>query len=173
MKYAFVILILIVGRSPVAIAQDSSQVTSSYERAALVTGASLAFSLADYVGFNLVRQPAGAPVWYRAGQIALQAGLTYFLYRYCGLPSAVSFGLIEWTWGNDLGYSGWAYAINPAAVPGVKWENRTLNPMRGNQITWAGWTPLGLMRPRGTVIDRSLLYWQSAIGYALSMAILW
>ncbi len=141
------------------------------ERVAWVTGASLAFSLFDYVGYNIVRENNRAPDWYRILQVSIQCGLSYFLLRECGLPSAISFNLIWWTWGDDIGYNGWANLINPRAHDG-HWENREHNGLRDNEITWAYWTPIGMLRPYKSRIPRDVLIPQAIIGFSVAVAIL-
>src|ERR1035437_2471362 len=90
-------------------AQDSTRL----QRFEYVIGASLAFSLLDYVGYNLdVRQLHNTAWVYHGLQFMAQAAITYFLYKTCGWTSAISFNLIWWTWCDDLAYYGWAYAIN-------------------------------------------------------------
>jgi len=149
-------------------AQDSTRL----ERFEYVLGASAAFSLLDYIGFNLdVRQLHNTQWVYHGIQGLAQAAITYFLYKTCGLSSAISFNLIWWTWGDDLGYYGWAYAINPASHG--SWENRVFNGLQCDQINWAYWTPIGLMRPPSALIARDALVAQAVIGFSVSMGILW
>src|SRR5438132_744806 len=65
------------------------------ERIGSVIGASAAFSLADYIGYNLLKQhyagdrPYPAPPLYRAAMALLQTAISYILYRQCGLSSAI------------------------------------------------------------------------------------
>ncbi len=137
------------------------------EHAGYVCGATLAFSLFDYIGYNLVRGENGAPFSYRILQSLVQAAITYFLYEKCGINSAVSFNLIWWTWGSDIAYYGWADALNP------KWarDNRTNNGLQGKEITWAWWTPIGLLRKKDSPIARNALIAQATVGFAISVAI--
>ncbi|SRR5579883_144604 len=174
MKSVVVIVLVVL---PVMLrAQDtpySAPELTLFERAGYVAGTSLVFSFADYVGYNAVRVNNQAPLWYRISQIGLQAGLSYLLYRICGLSSAIAFNVIWWTWGDDIAYYGWADLINPARGPGSEWENREHNGLRDNQITWAYWTPIGLLRPMGSRIPRDVLIPQAIVGLSVSMAILW
>ncbi|MDP4199690.1 MAG: hypothetical protein Q8922_03705 [Bacteroidota bacterium] len=149
-------------------AQDSTRV----QRIEYVVGASLTFALADYLGWNLdiYNHPGNSKVVYRSLQLVAQAAISYFLYKTCGLNSAIAFNLVWWTWGDDLAFYGYQLGINPAAP----WPNRNLdNNLRDNAIRWAGWTPIGLMRPPNSIIPRDALYGQAAVGFALSMSILW
>lgn len=146
--------------------------TTKLERVSYVIGASLAFSLFDYVAFNAVvfapsNTDHSVPFAYRAVQASVQTALSYFLYKQVGLSSTVSFNLIWWTWGDDFGWYGWCNLINPAAP----WYNRSFNGLQTNGITWAGWTPIGLLRKQKTVISRDVLVSQSVIGFSLSMLI--
>src|SRR5206468_6952336 len=92
---------------------ESAKNLSRGERIGYVCAASLAFSLFDYIGHNATKTDHAARLAYRIFQPAVQAGITYFLYKQCGLNSAISFNIIWWTWGDDLAYYGWAYLINP------------------------------------------------------------
>lgn len=150
-------------------AQDSTRV----KRIEYVVGATLGFALVDYVAYNLIRQHEGWPgnfnvgIGYRLIQGTVQAAISYFLYKNFGLPSAISFNLIWWTWGDDLAYYGWGKVVNPL----FSWSNS--GPLLSNHITWAGWTPVGIFRTQGSVIAPSTLYAQAIIGFSVSLAILW
>ena len=149
-------------------AQDSTRL----QRFEYVIGASLAFSLLDYVGFNLdVRQLHNTAWVYHGLQFMAQAAITYFLYKTCGWTSAISFNLIWWTWCDDLAYYGWAYAINPASHG--SWENRVFNGLQSEQVSWAYWTPIGLLRSPKDLIARDALVAQAIVGFAVSIPILW
>jgi hypothetical protein len=166
MKVAIIVLIILFAKPYSANAQDSTRLT----RIEYVIGASLAFSLIDYVGFNIdVRQHHHSEWMYHGIQSALQAAITYFLYETCGLKSALAFNLIWWSWADDLGYYGWAYALNPP----TGWENRSFNGLQNHEITWAYWTPIGLMRPSRVNIARDAVIAQSIIGVSLSIPLLW
>ena len=145
-------------------AQDSLR----FERAAYVVGATAAFSLFDYFGYYLIYEK-GIHTPYRLLQSAVQAGISYLLYEKFGLPSAIAFNLMWWSWCDDFGFYAWADIINP---PGP-WANRADNQMQYNNINWAGWTPVGLMRPQGSVISRDVLITQALTGFVVSMSILW
>ena len=100
-------------------------------------------------------------------------GTSYLLYDQLGLPSAVAFNMMWWSWCDDLGFYGWANAIDPPRPPGSEWENRDFNGLKQNHITWAYWTPIGLLRPKGAVIARDALIGQAAVGATISIAQLW
>ena len=152
---------------------DSTKTDSAIQKpiltkAAYVVGASLAFSLFDYVGYNLTRhdiepylqRPHGWLTGYRILQVAVQSAITYFLYKECGLSSAISFNLIWWTWGDDLAYYGLMYYGSHS------------NAISTDEITWAGWTPIGLTRRQGSIIPQDVLIPQAIVGFSISMAIL-
>ena len=151
------------------ISSSRGQDSTRFERVAYVLGASLGISLFDYEGYNLEKNHgAFANTAYRITYIAVQAALSYFLYKQLGLPSAISFNLIWWTWGDDLAYYGWAETLNSFAM-----EGRKHTGLEGNGIYWAWWTPIGLMRPKDSRIDKSALVAQAVIGFSVSLAILW
>ncbi|HZK75703.1 MAG TPA: hypothetical protein VFD13_02235 [Candidatus Kapabacteria bacterium] len=168
MKFISLVILILMMSYASSHAQDTT--TTKLERAAYVVGAGLTFSLLDYVGYSLVRNGNRGPGWYRVLEGTVQAGISYFLYKECGLSSAVSFNLIWWTWGLDLGWYGWSNLINPAS--NGRWENRTWSGLHLREINWAGWTPIGLLRPQGSNIARDALIWQSVVGLAISIAIL-
>jgi hypothetical protein len=147
---------------------ESAKTLTRIDRIGYVCGASLAFSLFDYVGFNATKSSTTALSVYRVLQVATQSGITYFLYKECGLSSAISFNLIWWTWGDDIGYFGWAYAFNPKPP----WEGRYHNGLQSYDISWASWTPIGLTRKKGSLIDKATLVIQAMFGFSISIAIL-
>ncbi len=153
-------------------AQDTT--TTRLEHVGFVLGASLVFSLGDYLGFNLLKYSEGnfasfrVPVAFRIIEGTAQAAITYFLYKECGLNSAISFDLIWWTWGDDIAYYGWSYLIDQ-----FPWESRSTGLLPFSEYNSAGWTPIGLVRPQGSYIARSSLVAQAIIGLSVSMTILW
>ncbi len=167
MRYLLFLGLLLATSHTTLHAQDSTRL----QRYEYVVGASLAFSLLDYVGFNLdINIHDNSKVVYRSLQALTQVAISYFLYKTCGLNSAIAFNLIWWTWGDDLGFYGYQMAFNMARP----WPNRTYrNDLRDNHITWAGWTPIGLLRPSGSVIARDALYGQAVIGFSIALGLLW
>ena len=172
MKALIISLLLVLVYSATAYSQDTTAAIHSTrpERMEYVLGATAAFSLFDYIGYNLVRKNAEASTIYRIVQGVTQAAISYILYKTVGLSSAISFNLIWWTWGDDIAYYGWTQLFNPA---GPVWENRTNSGLRDPEVYWAGWTPIGLLRPQGSLIARDALLAQAMIGFSISMAILW
>ena len=165
------ILALLILTAPLH-AQDSTR----WKRIEYVAAGSLAFSLVDYIGFNLVRTPHGPGFLYRCLEATEQTAISYFLYKTCGINSVIAFNLIWWTWGDDIAYYGWTNLLNPASpnsLNSYEWENRTNSGLKLTGIDWAGWTPIGLTRPQGSNIARSTLIAQAVIGLSVSMAILW
>jgi hypothetical protein len=145
---------------------EDSLKPNKLERTAYVLGSSLAFSLFDYIGFNMTRYNSHASVIaFRILQAGLQTGLSYFLYKKCGLNSAIAFNLIWLTWGDDWGFYGWAYTTRF-----YPWEDNS--GFRGGTVSWAGWTPIGLLRKKGSLIAVDALVAQAIIGLSISIAIL-
>jgi hypothetical protein len=142
------------------------------ERIGYVVGASLIFSLFDYVAFHSVvfadwNKDRLVPFSYRIAQSGVQTLLSYLLYKQAGLSSTVAFNTIWWTWGDDIAFYGWLNLIN-ASSP---WYNRSFNGLQGNQVSWAGWTPIGIVRKQHTIIDKYALFGQAAIGFSIAMVI--
>jgi hypothetical protein len=151
-----------------AAAQDNSKT----EKALYLIGASAAFSTIDYFGYNLTKNEQGvAPVTYRVFQVLVQAGLTYFLYEKCGLPTSIAFNLIWWTFGNDFTY----YGISELVPAGGQFEGRGTwgSFARSGGPGHAYWTPVGLLRgfQRGEKIPADTMIAQSIIGAVIGMSI--
>ena len=147
---------------------ESAKDLSRIERIGYVCGASLAFSLFDYIGANATKSNNSARTAYRVLEVTVQTAITYFLYKKCGLNSAISFNVIWWTWGDDLAYYGWAYTLNPKRP----WEGRYYNGFQGDAVSWASWTPIGLTRKKDSLIDKATLTIQAMLGFSISIAIL-
>lgn len=141
------------------------------EKALYLTGAALGFALFDYVGYNLVRNSdTGLPI-YRVVQVLTQLGVSWLLYEKVGLPTAIGFNLIWWTWGLDAIYYGYTELINA----GGSWERRGAfqRQILGNHCTWASWTPVGISRgmdPKKPIAGDTLIA-QSLIGAVLAFTI--
>ena len=139
---------------------ESAKDRTKLERVGYVIGASLAFSLFDHSVYNIVRDDHKAVAYYRILETAVGSALTYFLYKECGINSAISFDIIWWTFGDDLGYYGWANLF------------KSRDAVRLESVTWAGWTPIGLTRKKNSVIDNAALTIQAMVGFSISIAIL-
>ena len=153
---------------------ENDSTSTRAERLEYVLGASAAFGLFDYVGINLAhdlfrhssidRVNAG----YHVALGLVGAALNYFLWRRLGLPSALSFDVLWWSWTNDFAYMAWANVLNPASP----WPNRTTERFT-QTICCAGWTPVGLLQGYKSSLPRSTLIAQSAFGIGVSMALIW
>jgi hypothetical protein len=159
---AFILLLLLLFHTIIRAQTDSTRLV----RIGYVLGSSALFGLADYYAWNLIHVPVSIP--YRLVQGTVQAAITYFLYREFGIGSAISFTILWWSWCDDLAYYGWANALNA-----FTWEGRNHNGFMGNGVTWAGWTPIGLLRKQGNIIDKYALIAQAIVGFSISMPILW
>lgn len=142
-----------------------------WKKLVYLTGASVVYAGVDYLGYNLTNRNPTALKVYRVFQVLMQAGISWFLYEQLGLPTAIGFNLIWWTFGDDILYYGYANVLNP----GGKWESRGAftHSVMGNHCTWAYWTPLGLLRGMDNkkVIAGNTLVAQSIIGAALAITI--
>ncbi|MBR9978975.1 MAG: hypothetical protein KFH87_12890 [Bacteroidetes bacterium] len=136
-----------------------------------LTGASLGLALFDYVGYNLVRgNPTTTPI-YRVIQGLVQAGVTWLLYEQVGLPTAIGFNLIWWTWGLDAIFYGYTELFNV----GGTWKGRGVwrGDIMNNNCTWASWTPVGIARgmdPEKPIAGNTLVA-QSLIGAVTALTI--
>lgn len=144
------------------------------ERVEYVLGATLAFSLFDYVGFSLARNNFNlnyghpALLIYHIFQSSVGILVDYLLYQKFGLPSAISFDLMWWTWIDDFGFYGWANLVNPPSP----WSNRTTAYIP-DKLCCASWTPVGLIRQDREYIPTNTLVAQAMAGLVVSIAILW
>jgi hypothetical protein len=145
------------------------------ERALWVTGGVVTFASFDYLVVGLFR-PNHEDV-YKVLQYAVQAGITYILYKKCGLSSAIGFNTIWWTYGADMVYYG---ICELRGVPGnVQWPGTgswDRDTAKGSRFV--GWTPVGILRgaravethpvPRNTVVAQSLA--GAVIGLSITIA---
>ena len=141
------------------------------EKTAWLLGASVLFAGFDYVGFNATRQNPNALKVYRVLQVLAQTAISWVLYDQVGLPTAIGFNLIWWTFGDDFLYYGFAELINP----GHPWESRgdLGRGVMSNQCRWAYWTPIGIARGmrRDDPIAGNTLVAQALTGLALAFTI--
>ncbi|MFI5202250.1 MAG: hypothetical protein ACHQNE_07675, partial [Candidatus Kapaibacterium sp.] len=84
MKFISLVILTLMMSYASSHAQDTTR--AKLERAGYVVGSSLAFSLGDYVAFNLIKQSHGgnlaeAPVAFRLIEGVMQAAITYLLYK--------------------------------------------------------------------------------------------
>ncbi|MHB8876241.1 MAG: hypothetical protein ACYC8T_21325 [Myxococcaceae bacterium] len=144
-----------------------------WKKALGVVGASVAFSLFDYVGFNIARKH-GKVGLYRPLQIATQAGLTFLLKEQFGWKTAGAFNALWWTFNDDLLYYGWAHLLNP----GNGWDSRpAFKGITEDKVTWAWWTPVGLAKllaggKMGDPIKGKTLLVQAGVGAAIALTLL-
>lgn len=136
-----------------------------------LTGASLGFALFDYVGYNLVRgNPTTTPI-YRVIQALVHAGVTWLLYEQVGLPTAIGFNLIWWTWGLDATFYGYTELFNI----GGSWQGRGVwqRDIMNNNCTWASWTPVGIARGMDAekAIAGNTLVAQSLLGVVTALTV--
>lgn len=136
-----------------------------------LAAATAAFAMFDYICFNLVRVNGAALRIYRLVQVLVQLGITWLLYGAVGLPTAIAYNVVWWTWGADAVY----YAYTALFNAGGHWERRgafTKNIL-GNRCTWAWWTPVGIARgmSKTTPIRGGVILAQSLLGVLLALAL--
>jgi hypothetical protein len=150
--------------------QDSSMISDG-DQLLYILGAGLIYAGIDYVGYNLTRSNATSLAIYRVFQVGMQAALSWLLYEIAGLPAAIGFNVIWWTFGWDFLYYGYAELFNP----GGGWDSRGYLKagVLNNQCNWAWWTPVGITRgmSREKFIAGNTLIAQSLIGTALAIGI--
>lgn len=131
--------------------------------AGAVVGAHVVFA-----GFDVLLYPqlgVENKFWYRATQLMLQAGISYALYEIGGWRPVIAFNLQWWTWNTDLLY----YFFYDIARGTTAFKDEVL----ANRVTWAGWTPVGLILHGGKRerISGNILLTQAGIGLTLGFAI--
>jgi hypothetical protein len=139
---------------------SQAQEKSWLEKKGYMLGGVVVFSAFDYIGYNLTEKNGVAPITYRIAQLLVQAGITKFLIDQVGLPEAIGFNVIWWTWGADLMYYQWGRILPP-------YDMLTAN----KQVTWASWTPVGLVRGGKKPIAHSTLFAQATFGLSISLAL--
>ena len=141
------------------------------EKVAWMTGGTVVLGVYDYFGYNLARHDPTALTLYRVSFVVAQAAITYILYRKFGLPTAIGFNLIWWTFGTDMVYYG-VCESNPN--PSHAWPGRGAWAGESrNGITHAYWTAVGLLRGAnpGVPIAGDTIVAQSIVGLALGITI--
>jgi len=160
-----------VGQAGAMDSVDLSIEAGTGEKLLYLTGSALSFALFDYVGFNLVRDDPVKTAIYRVVQALVHAGVTWFLYEQVGLPTAIGFNVLWWTWGLDAIYYGYTELFDV----GGSWRGRGVfqSDIMNNNCTWASWTPVGMAQ--GMDPDKKLagdaLVAQSIIGAVLAVTI--
>ncbi len=121
---------------------DAAAEPGAGEKLLWLSGAAITYSLFDYVGYNLARGDNGSLRAYRVLQVLVQAGITWLLHEQAGLPTAIAFNVIWWTWGMDALYYVYTDMFNAQG----DWEKRGSfeRVILGNRCTWASWTPIGI-----------------------------
>jgi hypothetical protein len=143
-----------------------------FERALWTTGAVLTFSTFDYIVIGFFR-PDNEHI-YKLVQYAFQAGISYFLYKKCGLSSTIGFNLIWWTYGADLGYYGICELRGNS--DSMRWPGAgsyARDTRNGNPFI--GWTPIGLLRGARAVethpVANNTVIAQSLVGAFIGLGI--
>jgi hypothetical protein len=174
MRRYIIWLVLMVWAIPVRAGDDRPPPLA---RALWTAGAAVTFATFDYVAVGLAR-PNHEGV-YKIVQYAVQAGITYFLYKKCGLSSAIGFNIIWWSYGADMLYYGLCELRGQGATGGGRWPHAGAweNDTDGGD-RFVGWTPVGLLRgaqrvrdhpvPQDTVIAQAL--GGAVIGLGISIA---
>jgi hypothetical protein len=129
------------------------------------------FALFDYIGYNLslrknwVNMKFVNP--YRISQSIVQVLITSVLLFFVSWQSALGFNIIWWSWGCDILFYFFCASLNI-----FKDRGNFTKQVIGNQVTWAWWTPYGLLftKKQDTVKWQKLIL-QAAIGLALTFFI--
>jgi hypothetical protein len=126
------------------------------------------FSLYDYFGFHISHKKGWedfTPVNpYRISQFIVQVFITLFLLFLYGWFSALAFNILWWTWWADLLFYFWYDVLRIFGYP--RKPGGFKEQVMGNKVTWAYWTPWGLLRikHRDTVMTRKEIFIQAISG---------
>lgn len=130
----------------------------------------LTFSLFDYIGFNLLAVKKNKRVLYRIIQTALQIILCVLLFR-MDWSYAVGFMLLWWTWLCDWTYYFIDYLSEKILGNSFEGGDSLIEVATGKMtVSWAWWTPVGLITGR-RYLTNSVLIYQSLAGIALVLAL--
>ena len=137
--------------------------------------ACLVFSLFDYAGYNISKKSSKLLVGYRVLQYIVQAVITYVVWVNFSWKEAFAWLILWWTWLCDFMYYGWAWIINPKPAPNNAWEGREGLLKTLEVVTWAWWTPYGLIingvKNKTRVIPLMTLIVQAILGFVLAFFI--
>ena len=141
------------------------------EKLLYLTGAAMGYALFDYVGYNSVRNDHTGLVVYRVLQGLVQLGISWLLYEELGLPTAIGFNVLWWTWGIDAMFYGYTELFNV----GGSWQQRGVfrKHILDNNCSWASWTPVGLVQgadPQKKIAGDTIIA-QSILGAILAVTI--
>ncbi len=126
------------------------------------------FSLYDYFGFHISYKRGWEnfkPVnRYRVSQLLTQIIITIVLFFLGGWFSALAFNLLWWTWWADILFYFWYDTLRAFGYPRNPGGFR--EQVLGNKVTWAYWTPWGLIRSKNKneVMRRGEIFFQAAAG---------
>jgi len=135
-----------------------------------LAGAAL-FALYDYVGYNIslrknwVNNKFVNP--YRISQSLVQVLITILLLIFAGWQSALGFNIIWWSWGCDVLFYFYCTSLHIYKDRGIFTKQ-----VLGNQVTWAWWTPYGLMfTKKEQAVRWTKLITQVITGLILTLAV--
>ena len=126
------------------------------------------FSLYDYFGFHISHKKGWEDFTllnpYRISQFIVQIIITISLYILFGWFSALAFNILWWTWWADLLFYFWYDLLRVFGYP--RKSGGFKEQVLGNKVTWAYWTPWGLMRFKNkhTIMTWKEIFVQAVIG---------
>lgn len=129
------------------------------------------FALYDYIGHNISLRRNWVNINfinpYRVSQSIVQLIISALLIIFIGWQSMVGFNIIWWSWGCDIIFYFYCNSLNI-----YKDRGNFTKQVLGNQISWAWWTPYGLLfTKKGEVIKWQRLILQSVIGLIFAIAV--
>ena len=115
------------------------------------------FAVFDVIGF---RNATDIPR-YRIIQIVVQISLVTLAYLIFGWKVSTGFSILWWTWNCDLLY----YLVYDMYALVFKKSTGFKHEVLGNLVTWAWWTPAGLIAyKKDKVIKWPVLFIQAVLG---------
>lgn len=130
----------------------------------------LVFAFFDYVGFNNMMSVK----LFRISQYLLYGFIVILLYQGFGIWSSISFAILHITFCSDILY----YYF----YDGLRWYGGAgagklyVSEVIGNKVTWAYWTPYGIVTrwipgKKNVPINGNILIEQAAFGFLLTILI--
>ncbi|MFO0748080.1 MAG: hypothetical protein U1F43_20840 [Myxococcota bacterium] len=142
-------------------------------------GGAFAYAVYDYIAFNELafNQGDGKQLQYRLFQAPTQVFIHQWLASNVSSAAAGAFETLWWTWGCDLMF----YAIAELGIGKADWHGPgSWETVSRAGITWASWTPLGILAGIGNLmngkkwsepIEGGALILQSLIGFLVAAGI--
>ena len=149
------LLVLLFLLQPTAQAQTGKKIL-------YLVGASVVAGTVDWAGFNLARNSPTKLRLYRVGQWMMHGALFWIIKEQVGLPTAIGFVVVGWTFNFDLVY----YLVDGTIGDG------DFRDVLNDEVRHAGYTPVGWFRGwTNEKIAGNTLFAQAGAGLAFAITL--